>query len=151
MHKLSNKESIIKATIKHIIVAFIYAILLVAIVYIPFSGTISRAISLIDMITIETNKTILKDVKIDLKNKRLSNYPAYGARYGTIMIPTLGVNLPLYFGDTLEILKNGIGHSCYSYFPGEGGTILCLGHNTFSILRKLPEIEKNAQIIIETT
>ena len=151
MHNKKTKQTVLKATIKQIIVAFIYVVLICSIVYIPFSGTINRAISLIDMISVETNKKILNDVKINLATKNLVSYPEYGSKYGTIKIPSLNVELPLYFGDTLSILRYGVGHSNLSYFPGEGGTVLCMGHNTFSMLASLHQIQKGAQIIIETT
>ena len=51
----------------------------------------------------------------------------------------LYVNLPVYFGDTLEILKKGVGHSSGSYFPGEGGSIIMAGHNFKTFLANLPK------------
>jgi len=151
MRKKNNNSNIIGATIRHIIVAFIYVLIIFAIVYILFSNSISRAISMIDMISINTNKEILKDVKIDLKTKNLKSYPEYGSKYGTMKIPSKNIDLPLYFGDTLKIIKNGIGHSCLSYFPGEGGSILCMGHNTDSTLKDFIGIDNGEKIIIETT
>lgn len=151
MPNKKNNQNIIGATITHIIVAFVYVFILDSIVYLLFWPTISRAISLLDTISVSTNKTILKDVKIDFKTKNLKSYPEYGAKYGTLKIPSLNIDLPLYFGDTLDVLKNGVGHSSFSYFPGEGGTVLCMAHNTSKMLKKLPKIENSAQIIIETT
>ena len=150
---MRNKQnnSIVKATIKHIIVAFVYVLIIFAIVYILFSNSISRAISLVDMISVNTNKEILMDVKIDLTTKKLKTYPEYGSKYGDIRIPSRNIDLPLYFGDTLSILKNGVGHSSLSYFPGEGGSILCMGHNTANMLKDFIGIKNGEQIIIETT
>lgn len=86
----NNNNSKIKATIKSIIVAFMYIAIFFAIAYVLFSDTISRAISLIDMISVDTNKKILQDVKFDLEaknsetnsetnstTKSLTNYPEY--------------------------------------------------------------------------
>lgn len=66
-------------------------------------------------------------------------------------MPSLNIDLDLYYGDTLSILRYGVGHSSGSYFPGEGGSIVCMGHNTRGFLRELPQIQSGAQIIIETT
>ena len=85
------------------------------------------------------------------KQIKITEYPEYGSRYGNIRIESLDVNLPLYYGDKLEILKNGVGQSSGAYFPGEGGTIICMGHNTKSFLYKLPEIKMDSIIKIETT
>ena len=54
-------------------------------------------------------------------------------------------------GNALSILKNGVGHSSLSYFPGEGGSILCMGHNTANMLKDFIGIKNGEQIIIETT
>ena len=81
----------------------------------------------------------------------LENYPEYGTKYGTIEIEKIDLELPIYFGDTLEILKNGIGHSSGSYFPGEGGSIIYMGHNYKKMLRRLGEVQKGNLIKITTT
>lgn len=148
MHK-NNKNSILRATITNIIVAFIYAIIIAGALAIPFSSKISTAISLINLISVETNKKILSDVKIDLEHNKLESYPEYGERYATIKIDALNIDLPLYFGDKLSILRYGVGQSSGGYFPGEGGSIICMGHNTSGFLRKLPEIEIGTKIEIE--
>ncbi|MBP3708105.1 MAG: class D sortase [Clostridia bacterium] len=44
-----------------------------------------------------------------------------------------------------------MGHSSGSYFPGEGGTILCMGHNTKAFLHDLPMIKIGEEIEITTT
>lgn len=151
MRKQKNRTSIMGATIKNIIVAFLYVVIIYIIIYLLFSSTISKAISLIDMISVKTTQEVLKDVKIDLTTKDLESYPEYGTKYATIKIPSLNIDLPLYYGSKLSILKYGVGQSSGSYFPGEGGSILCMGHNTHDMLRKLPEIKNGAKIIIETT
>lgn len=150
MHSKENKTNVMRATIKNLIVAFVYVVIICAIIYVLFADTISRAISLVDLISVKTSEEVLKDVKIDLTTKNLASYPKYGTKYGTVKIPSLNINLGLYYGDTLSILRNGIGHSSGSYFPGEGGSIICMGHNTYGMLRKLPEIKKGAKIIVET-
>ena len=75
-------------------------------------------------------------ITIDEEKKSLDSYPEYGTQYATIEIPRIGANLPVYFGDTLEILKKGVGHSSGSYFPGEGGSILYMGHNSKKVFRR---------------
>lgn len=142
MYNKEKRHSVLGATIKSIIVAFLYIGIILGITYSLFADMISEAVSLVDMVSIKTNEKELKDVKIDLKTKNLKNYPEYGTKYGTIKIPSLDINLPLYYGDSLSIIRYGVGHSSGSYFPGEGGSILCVGHNTSGMLRKLPEIKK---------
>lgn len=144
------KKDIIKATIRHIIVAFIYVLIVVLLINIFFIDKISLAISLINSISIAENKEVYQEVKIDLESKKLVNYPLYGSKYGNIEIPSISVNLPLYFGDTLDILKKGIGQASGSYFPGEGGSILCAGHSYRGYIRSLPQVNIGDVIKVNT-
>ena len=89
------------------------------------------------------------DVKIDLETRNLKSYPEYGTRYGTIYLPSLGIEQDFYFGDSLEVLRYGVGHSSGSYFPGEGGTIITMGHNYAGILKTLPDIKNGDRIILD--
>ena len=150
MHKKQN-NSIILATIKHLIVAIMFIILIAVIIFVLFGSRISMAISLVNKVSIDTSNVVLKDVKLNSVTKRLESYPEYGTKYGDLRIDSLDVDLPLYYGDTLSILRNGVGHSSGSYFPGEGGTIVCMAHNTRGYLYNLSDIETGANIVITTT
>lgn len=147
----TNHTKMLFATIKNIIVAFIYSLIILLTTYYLFNTKIDNTLSLIKMISINTNKKILKDVKIDLVTKNLQSYPEYGTKYAELKIPSLNINKPIYFGDTLSILKYSLGHSSGSYFPGEGGSIVYMGHNTSNMLKELPNIKINDKIIVETS
>ena len=146
----SNYKRKIKATIIPLIVVLIYLVIIYIIVYIFFSDTISRAFGLIDIMSVEKSEE-KKDIRMDEKLDSLVSYPEYGTQYGKIKIQSLDIELPLYYGDTLSILRNGVGHSSGSYFPGEGGSILCMAHNTSGMLKKLPEVKNGEKIVIETS
>jgi sortase A len=149
--KKVNKATIIRATISSIIVAFIYVAVFAGIIYALFSTKISEAMSIINLISVDTKNKVLKDVKIDLESRDLKSYPEYGTAYGTISLPSLGLEFDLYFGDSLDNLKYGIGQSSGAYFPGEGGSIICMGHNYSGILKTLPNINLGDEIIIKTS
>ena len=138
-----------KATISNIIVAFIYVLVFCFIIYIVFSSKISMAMGIVDSISIDTSKKILKDVTIDLETRDLKSYPEFGTKYGTISLPSLGLELDFYFGDSLNVLRNGIGQSGGGYFPGEGGSIITMGHNYGGILKTLPNIKNGDHIILD--
>ena len=148
---LSKLNNILKATISSTIVAFVYVGLILGIIALLFSSKISMAISLINRITINTEEKMASEVKIDLESNKIITKPAYGTPYGTLTIDDLGVELPIYYGDDLSILRYGIGHTFGTYFPGEGGTIVYMGHNTSGFLRKLPEIQIGTKIHISTS
>ncbi len=146
-----NNNNVITATIKNIIVALLVAIILLLAMYAVMHEKINNVVSLIDRITVETNNKVVEQIKLDDINKKLINYPEYGTKYATIKIESLGIELPLYYGDTLSLLRNGAGQSSGSYFPGEGGTISCMAHNTSNMFQKLPNIENGAIINITTS
>ncbi len=64
--------------------------------------------------------------------------PLYGEQYGYIICDESGLNAPLYYGDSDDILLKGSGQSLVSDFPGKGKTVLVGGHDTtyFAALEK---------------
>lgn len=147
----SIKKRTLKAIIIDIIVAFITIIGIIVIIYTFFGKKIKAAINLIDMVSINTDNKVLQEVKFNKQNQKLDSYPEYGTRYGNIKIESLDINLPLYYGDSLAVLKSGVGQTSGAYFPGEGGSIICMGHNTKTFLYVLPKIEKDAIIEVNTS
>ena len=129
----------VKATIKKIIVAFLIVITFFGLINIFLGRQINLNISLINKMAIDTN------------TNKIQNYPEYGTQYATIEIPKIDVNLPVYFGSTLDVLKNGVGHDSASYFPGEGGTIIYMGHNSKNAFRRFSELKKGDEITVKTS
>ena len=141
-----------KATISSIIVALLIIGLLILVIKLFLGQEIEQAFSLVNKVSITIDENRVEEpTQINEEKNTLENYPEYGTKYGTIEIEKIDVNLPIYFGDTLEILKNGIGHSSGSYFPGEGGSIIYMGHNYKNMLRRLGEVQKGNIIKITTT
>ena len=141
----------VEAIIIDLIVASLIVLGLIGGFKLIFGKQIKSAIEVIDMVSINTNSSVISEIKFNENVKEITEYPEYGSRYGNIRIESLDINLPLYYGDKLEILKNGVGQSSGAYFPGEGGSIICMGHNTKTFLYRLPEIKKDSIIKIETT
>lgn len=140
----------IKATIIDVIVALFSAVLIILVINLFFGARIEDAITLVSKVSIDIEN---KEEVITVLNeeKEIENYPEYGTQYATIEIPKIGANLPVYFGDTLEILKKGVGHSSGSYFPSEGGSIIYMGHNSKKVFRRFSELEKGNEIIVKTS
>ncbi len=141
-----------KATISVIIVALLLVGLIFFATYLFFGQEIDTAVLLLNTVSVNLNEnkeqvpTILNEEK-----QTLENYPEYGTQYATIEIPRINANLPVYFGDTLEILKKGVGHSSGSYFPGEGGSIVYMGHNSKKVFRRFSELQIGDPIKVTTT
>ena len=144
MHK--RLINIIKATIIEIIVAFLLVVLSIIILEIAVGQEKETAITLINAMSLNKENVIIN--KPVLEGNIIKNYPEYGSKYAKIQIPKININLDVYYGDTMEILKKGVGHSSGSYFPGEGGTIACMAHNTRGYLYDLPKIEQGAEIVM---
>ena len=150
MHNYNLLGNTIKATIKQIIVALIFTVLILFVVYFLFGAKVEDAILLVSKVSINTSEKKTVETVLD-EEKKIKNYPEYGTSYGTIKIPKIDVDLPVYYGDTLEILKKGVGHSSGSYFPGEGGSIIYMGHNSKKVFRRFSELQIGNEIIVTTT
>lgn len=146
MHKKLSK--VIKATIIEIIVAFLLVVFSVIIIDAALGQKKEIAVTLIN--TMSLDKEEVTNQAPVLEGKVIKNYPEYGSKYAKIQIPKIGVNLDVYYGDTMEILKKGVGHSSGSYFSGEGGSIVYMGHNSKKVFRRFGEIEKGDFIQINT-
>ena len=141
----------VKATIKKIIVAFLIVIAFFGLINICLGRQINLNISLINKMAIDKSAKKEERMAIDTNTNKIQNYPEYGTQYATIEIPKIDVNLPVYFGSTLDVLKNGVGHDSASYFPGEGGTIIYMGHNSKNAFRKFSELKKGDEITVKTS
>ena len=146
---MQNKElKFLKATIISIIVAFWFVAIVFGIYKICLEKNFETVAGFVEMFTVSKELETLDPV---LQGNILLHRPMYGTQYAKIKIPSINLELPLYYGEGLDLLKNGIGQDSNSYFPGEGGTILCMGHNFKSFLAKLPETQKGDKIEIETS
>lgn len=148
MHKFVKKT--IKATIIDLIVALFIIFLIVFVVKYFFGAEIEETISLASKVSIDVENKVVEETILNEDNV-IENYPEYGTQYATIQIPAIDVDLPVYFGDTLEILKKGVGHSSGSYFPGEGGSIIYMGHNSKSVFRRFSELQLGDEITVTTS
>jgi sortase A len=60
--------------------------------------------------------------------------PVYGQHYAEIRNRRIGLEAPVHFGDSYEILRFGVGHNFWTDLPGFGGMTLLAGHNTTHFL-----------------
>ena len=148
---LKRLKQAIRESVKEIALSLFISSLFILAFFFLLEKKANTVFSLLNTITITEKKEEDTTLSFDSIKKRLKNYPAYGTKYGMLKISSIGVDLPLYHGDTLDILNYGIGHYAGSYFPGESGSIVLAGHNNQGFLRRLHEVQVGEQIIIETT
>ena len=117
------------------------------IIFIPlfiFRGKISNYIDVFSMLQVRDDSK-LKDAYV--KDKKIISYPSYKYNYAKIYIGDDSEDI--YYGDTVYLLKKGIGQDLNSSLPGEGKVILS-GHNN-GLFNKLFDTEKNDVFVIETS
>lgn len=141
----------VKATISSIIVALFITGVLILVIYLFLGQEIGGIFSLVNKVSITINENKAQEQTTIGETNKLKNYPEYGTKYATIEIDKINVSLPVYFGDTLEVLKKGVGHSSGSYFPGEGGSIIYMGHNSKNVFRRFSELQIGNEIKVTTT
>ncbi len=141
----------VKATISSIIVALFITGALILVIYLFFGQEIGEIFSLVNKVSITINEDRAQEQTTIGETNKLKNYPEYGTKYATIEIEKINASLPVYFGDTLEVLKKGVGHSSGSYFPGEGGSIVYMGHNSKNTFRRFSELQIGNEIKVTTT
>ena len=74
------------------------------------------------------NEKLATNAKKELPSTKI-DYPVGGQLFGKVKINSIKLSVPLYFGDTEEILRQGAGQFMGSVYPGEMGTSLIGGHN----------------------
>lgn len=141
---------IVKVIVEQLAIAFLFSSILVFGFYFIFSDNLNLGINLLNKMTVTTKKQENEEIHLDTTSKRLINYPSYGTIFATLKIPAIGVEAPIYHGDTLDLIKNGIGHYPGSYFPGEGSSIVLAAHNSKEHFMYLPKLREGDQIIIDT-
>lgn len=146
MHNIIKNS--LKATVINVMVALLIVIILMFSLNIIIGQKKDFIMTLINTISIRKEEKI--EIETVIEDNKLKNYPEYGTSYATINIPKININLPVYYGDTMEILKKGVGHSSGSYFPGEGGSIVYMGHNSKKVFRNFSKIGKGDLINIKT-
>ncbi len=136
---------------KQLAVAFFFACFLIVIINLTCGNKIQRYISLINMITVmdktgEDSES--QEISFDSVKKKLASYPSWGTIWATLNIPSINMEAPVYQGDTLDIIKYGIGHYAGSYYPGEGSTIIFAAHNSSQHFMRLPQLKIGDKVIV---
>lgn len=142
---------IVERFVKQLTISLFFSAMFVFSISLFFKDDLDLVIALVNKINIKEVTKENNNVTIDKIEKRLISYPAYGQIWGTLSLPSINRELNIYNGDSLDILKYGVGRYLGSYYPGEGGTIVIAGHNSRQHFMYLPKMKKNDQIIIKTS
>ena len=148
MHKAKN---VLKGIAKNFAVSFFFVAFFAFLFFLFGEKQIKPYFSLASNLSYSTIKKENTDISFDSVQKRLLDYPNYGTIWATLKIPTLNLELPVYHGDTLDLLRYGVGHLAGSYFPGEGGSIVYMGHNSRKVFRRFSELQIGDSIKVTTS
>ena len=146
-----NFKSRIKTVAINIAIAFFFTAIFVLCYYYIVEEKVSFYINVINTTAAPKGGEDDKETTYIFEASKLLNYPKYGRKFATLNIKSIDMNLPIYHGDSLKILRHGIGHYAGSYFPGENGTIILAGHNTNGMFNKLDKINKGDKVTIKAT
>ena len=149
MHNIIIEK--LKVIVKQLAIAFFFTAFFIFLTLTITKTKIDKAINFINSFAIiqNNNKGTTKNIQINTVTKRLVEYPNFGDIWARIVIKSADIESNVYHGDTLDLLKYGVGHHAGSYFPGEGGTILIAGHNSTRDFGRLPKTQIGDEIIIK--
>lgn len=78
-------------------------------------------------------------------------YPYYGDAYATLNCENAGLNdVPVYWGDSDDLLELGAGHFNGSVYIGEKGNVVIAGHN-HTYFYNLPRCKEGDIVTLETS
>ncbi len=148
-----KKKAIIKKFATKVAISVFFTAIFIFVTYVAFDKKINKYASFINMVAIKDSKKEEENkvTSLDVISKRLINYPDYGSKYGTLKIPEINMELPVYHGDSLKIMRYGVGHYSGSYFPGEGGSVILAAHNDVGYFHEIDRLVKGSKITFETT
>lgn len=149
MHNIIIEK--LKVIVKQLAIAFFFTAFFIFLTLTITKTKIDKAINFINSFAIIQNnsKGSTKNIQINTVTKRLVEYPNFGDIWARIIINSADIESNVYHGDTLDLLKYGVGHHAGSYFPGEGGTILIAGHNSTRDFGRLPKTQIGDEIVIK--
>lgn len=108
---------------------------------------ISTILTVMGLRIINVKRLEEQQVKINIEKKERSNYPKTEGVWATLEIPSLKIKTNIYMGEE-KLLNYGLLHHKESYFPGDKGTILIMGNNSY--LKNVSKLKIKDEIIIKT-
>lgn len=124
--------------------SLIYCTILLLTLTVLFRENISLGLDVISLMNVNEKIANQEATVID---KKIVAYPSYGSKYGTIYLNNESENI--YFGDSVNILRKGIGTSSLYDIPGDKDKVVLSGHNT-GIFKNLSNLKNGNKIVIET-
>jgi len=139
--KLKRLSKHLFASVSFMIIGY----LIIAFAASPFFSIARASINLLmidDAPTFDLERGSIFDANLDLE--ALANvteihisdieFPTFGTQYGELRSDHIGLRAPVYWGDSYEILRHGVGTNLGGFIPGFNSIILLAGHNVTDFL-----------------
>lgn len=91
-------------------------------------------------------EALIPENTVDMKEVQ---FPDLGTHFARLTCERIGLDAPIYWGDTKEILSEGLGQFIGSFLPGFNRSILISGHNS-TFFKPLQFLEVGDIIISQT-
>ena len=145
--KKSNKTSkLIKRVGITFVIPFFMLILGVIIILSAGWNIIADGIGIVSILF--NKPTVAVSEKQYLINSSVINRPSIGEEFATLEISAIGLESPIYHGDSDMELRNGVAHYAGSTIPGEGGNVILSAHK-HTFFSKLENIQVGNEVIIK--
>lgn len=113
----------------------IFLIINIALLYIAFGSTLKTIVNAIDIVTLDNTPSFSNDADSDVpkivqpKEGAKIVVPSVGDLYANLTINSANITGSVYYGDSEDLLRKGIGTYTGTYIPGQRRTILMAAHN----------------------
>jgi sortase A len=97
----------------------------------------------------ESKANIIESAVVHPQTSPAQARPGIGEQLGSLTIPSLKLNLPIYYGTSEDELKQGVGHYLKSGMPGEPRHTVLTGHRD-TVFRVLEDIKVSDEVWIQT-
>lgn len=133
MNKIDKRQ-----IMAHFIVPLSFLILGYLVSYLALKPVVDMTTSVVGMLITEKEPGFDGDLASIYEGSSLTGgtvplkdvvIPDFGTHYARITSSRIGLDAPVYFGDSYKILNRGAGHFTGSFLPGFNKTILLSGHN----------------------
>lgn len=148
---LNTKKKLI-AIAQELAIAIFFTSIVLLVINNICGDIVSDMLSLTSILEQNNNTHKSSNITYDYESKKLEKYPVWGEEFAKLTIKSIDrYDLPVYHGDTLDIIKNGVGHNAGTYFPGEGGSIVLGAHNSVRDFYYLPQVSIGDTISLKTS
>jgi sortase A len=76
--------------------------------------------------------------------------PAAGQEYAILTAKAAGIDTPVYYGSTDDVLAKGIGTYTGAWLPGQGKSVVLMAHNS-TFFATLPKLKAGDEVSLQTS